>query len=116
MAGDRIGRFPFALPDELFAGPSERDFVLSFVFCLSLRLCAFAPLRQGLFVLAITFGTTTQTMLSWLLNVAQILFSRPQTTSSVDSAWLLARTGSHMRFFIGPEDQATSPFSPIISI
>ena len=89
---------------------------ISYYRSFSVFLCAFATLRQGLFVFTITFGTTSQTMLSWLLNVPQILFSRPQTTSSVDSAWLLARTGSHMRFFIGPEDQTTSPFSPIISI
>ena len=33
-----------------------------------------------------------------------------------ESAWVFGRTSSHRRFFIGPDDQTTSPFSPNMSI
>src|SRR5439155_738632 len=42
------------------------------------------------------------------LKTFQLLWIRAQTTSSVDSAWLLGRTSSHMRFFIELEDPTTS--------
>ena len=43
-------------------------------------------------------------------------FSRPHMISIVVSACVFGRTSSHRRFFIGPDVQTTSPFSPIISI